>query len=78
MQKIAPAQKGSAFGIRQITSHLLHPLLCRVPGDASQRHSSRFQLDDKQNVVRDQASPGEYLGNEEISACQNSFGAREK
>ena len=71
MQKVTLAQKGSAFGIRQITSHLLHPLLRRVPGDAGQRHPSCFQLDDKQNIVRGQTSPGEYLGGEEVRACQN-------
>ena len=71
MQKIPLAQKGSAFGIRQITSHLLHPLLRRVPGDAGQRHSPCFQLDDKQNVVRCQTSPGEHLGGKEVHACQH-------
>ena len=49
----------------------MHPLLRGVPGDASQRHPSCFQLDDKQNIVRGQTSPGKYLGGEEVRACQN-------
>jgi hypothetical protein len=54
-----------------IASHLHHPILGGMWGDSGERDASRFQMQEEENVVGDQASPGEHFDGEEINTGQH-------
>ena len=51
---------------RRVASHLLHPGRIRMSCDPAHPYPTALQFDKEQNVVRHQASPGQYLNREEI------------
>jgi hypothetical protein len=64
------ALKSASFGVGQIASDLLHPLLCRVAAHAGQCDAPGLQLHHEQDIVRRGSAPCEHLSGEEIHACQ--------
>src|SRR5215467_8626619 len=70
MQKIATMPKGAASLHGRVPSHLLHPLLVWVIGDAVNVNPTALEMDEEEHVVGHQASPREDLHREEIRARQ--------
>jgi hypothetical protein len=40
-------------------------------GDSGERHPSRVQVQEEQNIVSDQAASGEHFDGEEIDTCDD-------
>ncbi|MBV8552555.1 MAG: hypothetical protein JOY54_14745 [Acidobacteriaceae bacterium] len=68
MQDKANWEQRAVDTVDAITSHLRHPFLCGVSGDSGERDGSRLQVQEEQNVVGDQVSPGEHFDREEVDA----------
>ena len=56
---------------RGVPGHLLHPALVGMHGDPGEGDSPTIQVDEKQHVVRHQASPGKYFNREEVRPKQD-------
>src|SRR6516164_4516262 len=65
------AVQGTAAFHRRVPRHLLHPTRVRVSGDAAQRHPATADLDEEQNVVRDEPSPCQHFDREEVCASEH-------
>ena len=72
MQSKANRKQSAIDDVNGIASHLHHPFLVRVWSDSSESDASRLQMQEEENVVGDQAAPGEHFDSEEINTCQHS------
>jgi hypothetical protein len=64
------AEKPGTF-VGGVASHLEHPLRGRMSGQAGEGDPAGFQMDEEQDVVGGETSPGKHLNGEEIGACQD-------
>lgn len=70
--QIPLAAKESVFGIGDITRNLGHPAIVRVRCDAGDVHRPRCDVDEEQEVIRDQSLERVYLDAQEIG-CRQTF-----
>jgi len=54
----------------RVARHLLHPWLVGIPGDSGHADTPTLQVNEEQDVVCHQATPGEHFDREEIDAGQ--------
>src|SRR6187402_3629089 len=64
--------------INGVASHLLHPTLGWMPGNAGQAYPPGLKMKEKQDVVRGQASPGEQFDREEVDSSKNRHMRRDE
>jgi hypothetical protein len=57
--------------IHGIARHLDHPVLVGMSRDSSNTHPPGLEMEKEENVVRDEATPGQDFHCEEINACQD-------
>src|SRR5947209_2653531 len=65
----APERPGAL--VSGVASHLKHPLRGRMSCQAGEGDPTRFQMDEKQDVVSGETSPSKHLNGEEISTRQD-------
>jgi hypothetical protein len=68
MQNIALLKETSRCLICRITSHLLHPRFGGMPRYAGNANASALQMDQEENIIRDQTFPGEHLDGKEVDS----------
>ncbi len=54
-----------------VTGHLKHPFGGRTSGQTGESDSSRFQMNEEQEVVGGEPSPGKHLNRNEVGTCQD-------
>jgi len=54
-----------------VASHLHHPFGVGMPGQAGQADAARFQMNEEQDVLGGETSPGEHFDSEEVGTCQD-------
>ena len=64
--QVSLAVKKTIFAVGQFTSRLFHPGLVGTGRTAGEVNASRFQLDDKQQIKRDEASFGPDFDSSEV------------
>ena len=64
----SPEEPGTLIGC--VASHLDHPFGSGMPGQAREADAARFQMDEEQDVVGGETSPGEHFHGEEVGTCQ--------
>ena len=65
-----PAQISRVF-VHRVAGYLLHPFLRRMPGDTSQVHSPRLQMQKKRHIVGHQTAPRQHFHCEEIHSGEH-------
>jgi hypothetical protein len=53
-----------------VASHLNHPLGGGMLGQTGETDAARFQMNEEQDVVGGETSPGEHFDGEEVGTCQ--------
>src|SRR5215467_6116422 len=71
MQKVAHATQESGAVVGDVASYLHHPLGGGMFGQSGETHPARFQMNEEQDVVGGEASPGEHFNCEEVGTNQN-------
>ena len=71
MKKVAHATEESGTLVGGVASHLKHPLGCGMFGQTGEADPTRFQLNEEQDVVGGETSPGEHFDGEEVSTCHH-------
>ena len=71
MKKVAHATKESGTLVGGVASHLNHPLGGGMFGQTSEADAARFQMNEEQDVVGGETSPGEHFDGEEVGTCQD-------
>ena len=66
---MATEEPGTLIGC--VASHLEHPFGSGMPGQAREADAARFQMDEEQDVVGGDTSPGEHFDSEEVGTCQD-------
>ena len=54
-----------------VASHLQHPLGCGMFGQTGEADAARFELNEEQDVIGGETSPGEHFDGEEVGTCQD-------
>ena len=68
--KQATEESGTLVG--GVASHLNHPLAGGMFGQTGETDAARFQMDEEQDVVGGETSPGKHFDGEEVGTCQDS------
>jgi hypothetical protein len=71
MKKVAHVTEESGTLVDAVTSHLNHPLGRWMFGQTGEADAARFQLNEEQDVVGGETSPGEHFDGEEVGTCQD-------
>src|SRR5260370_18325894 len=71
MKKIALITEESGTLVSGVASHLKHPLGGSMFGQTGEADPARFQMNEEQDIVGGQTSPGEHLDGEEVGAGQD-------
>src|SRR5215471_21377455 len=71
MKKVAHATKESGTLVGGVASYLKHPLGGGMSGQTGETDTTRFQMNEEQDVVGGETSPGEYFDGEEVGTCQD-------
>src|SRR5215472_10121041 len=71
MKKVAHATEESGTLVGGVASHLNHPLGGGMFGQTGETDAARFQMNEDQDVVGGETSPGEHFDCEEIGTCQD-------
>jgi hypothetical protein len=71
VKKVAHATEESRTLVGGVASHLNHPLGGRMSGQTGETDAARFQMNEEQDVVGGEASPGEHFDGEEVGTCQD-------
>ena len=59
-----------------VPGHLNHPLGGGMFGQTGETDAARFQMNEEQDVVGGEASPGEHFDGEEVGASQDGHVGR--
>ena len=71
MQKVMHATEESGTLVGGVASHLSHPLGRWMSGQPGETDTTRFQMNEEQDVVGGKTSPGEHFHSEEVGPCQD-------
>ena len=71
MKKVPLATEESGSLVGGVASHLNHPFGGGMSGQASETDPARFQMDEEEDVVGGETSPGEHCDGEEVGTCQD-------
>jgi hypothetical protein len=71
MKKVAHATEESGTLVGGVASHLNHPLGGGMFGQTGETDAARFQMNEEQDVVGGETSPGEHFDGEEVGTCQD-------
>src|SRR5689334_21129427 len=71
MKKVAHAAEESGTLVSGVASYLHHPLGGGMFGQTGETHPARFQMNEEQDVVGGEASPGEHFNCEEVGTSQD-------
>src|SRR5215475_12649545 len=72
MKKVAHATKESGTLVGGVASYLKHPLGGGRSGQTGETDAARFQMNEEQDVVGGETSPGEHFNCEEVGTSQDS------
>jgi hypothetical protein len=72
MKKVAHATEESGTLIGGVASYLNHPLGGGMFGQTGETDAARFQMNEEQDVVGGETSPGEHFDGEEVGTCQDA------
>ena len=70
MKKVSRATEKSGTLVGGVASHLNHPLGGGMFGQTGETDTARFQMNEEQDVVGGETSPGEHFDGEEVGTCQ--------
>jgi hypothetical protein len=70
-ENISIAVNGLGEWTPGVARHLLHPFLVGMPGNSGQADTPTLQVNEEQDVVCHQPTPGEHFDREEIDAGQH-------
>ena len=73
MKKVPHATEESGTLVGGIASHLNHPLGRGMFSQTGETDAARFQMNEEQDVVGGEASPGEHFDCEEVGTCQHAM-----
>jgi len=71
MKKVAHATKESGTLVGGVASYLKHPLGGGMSGQTGETDAARFQMNEEQDVVGGETSPGEHFDCEEVGTSQD-------
>ena len=71
MEKVSEATEDPGTLVGGVASHLDHPFGCRMSGHTGESDPARFQMDEEQDVVGGETSPGKHLNGKEVGTCQD-------
>ena len=66
MKKIPLAEEETGTLIGGVASHLQHPFRSWMFGQTGESDPARFQMNEEQDVVGGETSPGEHFNGEEV------------
>src|ERR1022692_1039039 len=71
MKKVAHATEASGTLVGGVASHLKHPLGGGMFGQTGETDAAGLQMNEEQDVVGGETSPGEHFDGEELGTCQD-------
>ena len=71
MKKVAHATEESGTLVGGVASHLNHPFGRGMFGQTGETDAARLQMNEEQDVVGGETSPGEHFDGEEVGARQD-------
>ena len=71
MQEVPHATEESGTLVGGVASHLNHPLGGGMFGQTGEADAARFQMNEEQDVVGGETSPGQHFHGEEVGTCQD-------
>src|SRR5215475_1850327 len=71
MKKVAHATEESGTFVRGVARHLKHPVGGGMFGQTGESDAARFQMNEEQDVVGGETSPGQHFDCEEVGTCQD-------
>ena len=71
MKKVPLAAEAAGTLIGGVASHLQHPFGSGMSGQAGETDPARFQMNEEQDAVSGETSPGEHFNGEEVGTCQD-------
>ena len=71
MKQVAHATEESGTFVGDVASHLNHPLGGGMFGQTGEIDAARFQMNEEQDVVGSETSPGEHFDDGEVGTCQD-------
>jgi hypothetical protein len=73
MQQVTTSTEASRRLIDRVAGHLSHPGLGGVPCDAGEIAPPGFQVEEEQDVIRDETAPGQNFDGEEIRSGKDTL-----
>src|ERR1051325_2420181 len=71
MQQVMTSTDRTSGIIDSIASHLRHPGVGGVSGDAGEGNAPRLQVKKEKHVIRNETTPGQDLNGEEVCSSKN-------
>src|SRR5438874_5664896 len=71
MKKVSRATEKSGTLVGGVASHLNHPLGGGMSGQTGKTDAARFQMNEEQDVIGGETSPGEHFNREEVGTSQD-------
>ena len=71
MKKVAHTPEESGALVGGVASHLNHPLGGGMFGQTGEADAARFQMNEEQDVVGGETSPGKHFDSEEVGTCKD-------
>jgi len=71
MKKVVHSMEESATLVGGVAGHLNHPLGGGMFGQTGETDAARFQMNEEQDVVGGETSPGKHFDGEEVGTCED-------
>lgn len=73
MQQVTTSTDRPRGLIDRIASHLHHPGFGRVSGDAGEGDAARLQVEEEEDIIRNETTPGQDFNGEEVCSGKDGM-----